>query len=565
MNSDLEKRTSSGLVPESTRGRAGMSGRSRLPWLGCILAALLFNLSVRAENGTGETVTHDPEPTFHVGEIAIEGENPLSRKVTAGVLEPFVDREQSIETLRELTASFEKALAVKGFNFYTAIIPPQTLDENLLRLQVIHIDIADINVVGNKFFSEENIRLSLPLIASGRSPNTKKIASALLLAEENPAKDIRVVFLKGQDPQTVDANISVSDKNPNEIFFWANNAGSELTTDTRLGLQYHNRNLWGRDHQIALSYTVSPEDTGELQQFGVNYRLPLYRLRGMANVFYSQSDVDTGRVADVFDVSGAGETTGIGYTQYLDIHGGYQHKLLLSVVDKLFDNDVLFESSNIGTDVRSRPLSIDYISRFDRTNWLLNSTISHSTNLSGGAFNNDRSYRAARVGAEQGWSKQNLSMRFDYRWNQDWSSRALLFAQTTADSLISGEKFGLGGALGDLGPRGFLEREVMVDEGFKASFEVIRSFHTRRMQLGAFYDYASGDHNNPQVGEPADETLASIGLIYKWKVRPDVSLNIDYGYVLNGVDQAFNAGTDDSDSRLHLSISYYPAWPWSGK
>ena len=58
---------------------------------------------------------------------------------------------------------------------------------------------------------------------------------------------------------------------------------------------------------------------------------------------------------------------------------------------------------------------------------------------------------------------------------------------------------------------------------------------TRRMQLGVFLDVATGDQNNPQVGESPDETLSSVGLAYRWNIRSDLSLEADFGYVLDGI------------------------------
>ena len=270
------------------------------------------------------------------------------------------------------------------------------------------------------------------------------------------------------------------------------------------------------------------------------------------------------RVADVFDVSGAGETIGVAYTHYLGKRGTYQDRLKVGVTDKMFDSDLIFESTNLGSDVRSRPITIEYISRYDKANWLVNAVLSHASNLSGGSFNDDASYQAARAGSDSDWSKQELSLRFDWRISQSWRARFLGFAQTSSDSLIPGEKFGMGGALGDLGPRGFYEREVTVDKGYKGSFELTRSFVTRRMQLGVFLDVATGDQNNPQVGESPDETLSSVGLAYRWNIRSDLSLEADFGYVLDGIDQTFRSGTDDGDSRLHLALKYYPSWPFGG-
>lgn len=526
---------------------------------GCVAAlALLSSTAALAQN--------DDSPTFKVSDFVIDGDNPLSSSKSNKILEPFLNRDIDIAELRLAAIELEKEMARKGYNFYRTSLPPQILDSGTVRLGVKKIDIGNVAVVGNQYFSNSNIKRSLPLISEGASPNTQNIATALLLAEENPAKDLRVVFVKGQQPQTVDANITVKDKNPNEFFVWANNGGSQNTSRSRLGMQYHNRNLWGADHQLSLSYSLSPEETSELSQYGINYRLPFYRTRGSANFFYSKSSADTGRIADVFDVSGAGETIGASYTQFLNKVGRYQHRVVINATDKLFDSDIFFNTQNIGTDVRARPISIDYTSRYEQSNWALNSVFSAATNLSGGNFNNDESYAASRAGASSDWSKQNLTLRYDQRWNRDWSGSVSIFAQNSSDPLISGEKFGLGGGLGSVGPRGFLEREVTVDKGYKFSLEANRSFNNGRFRLGAFLDYGTGKLNNVQVGEIEEETLSSVGLFLNWNVRKDISLSLDYGYVLDGVElnNTDDSASRDGDDRVHLSIRYYPKWPFSG-
>lgn len=530
------------------------------------LAAIGFLLVMAsALANTDQQTEAESTPKFYVKEIVVEGENPISDRKMKSLLQGYKNKQMDIEELQKAASEVEQLFATSGYNFYRATLPPQQLDGGSVRVNVERAEISKVYVTGNQFFKTDNIKRSLPLVVPNASPNTQHIASAMLLAESNPAKELRVVFVKGEAPQSIDANITVTDRNPNELYFWANNSGSRRTTEPRMGGQYHHRNLWGHDHQLSLSYSFSPEETSEVRQYGVNYKIPIYPLRGMIGAFYSKSDADTGRVADVFDVSGAGETVGLSYTHYLDKRGEYQSRLKVGVLDKLFESNVLFRDADIGTDVRSRPAFVEYINRYDRENWTFNGTVTHFTNMSSGLFNDDESYGNAAAGAGANWSKQTLSARLNYRISRDWRARISAYAQTTSDVLISGEKFGLGGALGSAGPRGFYEREVSTDKGAKASVEFIRDFSTRRMQIGAFADVGWGRENNPQIGEAPKESLSSIGLIYTWQIRPTLRFTADYGYVLSGINQEFSDDlTDDGDSRLHVSLQYTPRWPFGG-
>lgn len=494
---------------------------------------------------------------FEVEEFVIDGDNPLNSRQTESALKDFQGVKSDINKLNNAAKSLEQLLAKKGFDFYRVVLPPQELTGGKVRLQVKSLKVGKISAIGNEYFSDKNVIASLPILTSGMTPSAKRIAKALALVNENPAKTTRVVFVRGENSETMDAQITVKDRNPQEFFIWGNNNGSELSTKSRLGVQYNHRNLWGKDHQLSLSYTLSPEDTSKIRQYGFNYRAPLYRYGGSVNLFVSKSNAETGRVAEVFDVSGSGDTAGLGYTQTLNKIGNYRHKLGVSIIDKLFDNRVDFAGEDIGRDIRSRPLSLNYQAEWvkDKFSSLVN--LIYTQNLSGGSFNDDESYALSRLAADSDWNKQNLALRLNYQLAKKWATHFSFDAQKTSDLLIAGEKFGFGGAFA---PRGFLEREVTVDEGYKTSLELWRSLPLQNVQLGAFYDYANGSQNDVQAGEVADETLSSVGLGLKWNWKKQLYFDVNYGYVLDGVSEIVEGATRDSDNRVHLAFRYRPQW-----
>lgn len=494
---------------------------------------------------------------FEVEEFVIDGDNPLDPAQTHSALKDYEGVKSDINQLNDAAKSLEELLAKKGFDFYRVVLPPQELTGGKVHLEIRSLKVGKVNAVGNEHFSDENIVKSLPLLTSGMTPSARRIAKALAMANENPAKQTRVVFVRGEEPGTMDARITVNDRNPQEFFVWANNTGSELSTESRLGVQYHHRNLWDKDHQLSLSYTLSPEDISKIKQYGFNYRVPLYKLGGSANVFFSKSDADTGQVAEVFDVSGRGDTIGLGYTHNLNRIGNYQHKVGFTLLDKLFDNEVNFAGEDIGRDIRSRPITLNYQLQWAKEKFSSLVNLAYTQNLSGGSFNDDASYAASRVGADSSWNKQNISLRLNYNLPKQWVTNFSLDIQQTSDALISGEKLGFGGANA---PRGFLEREVTVDEGYKASFALWKSLPLKSLQLGAFYDYANGSQNNVQVGEVEKESLSSIGLGLKWNWKKQVYFDVNYGYVLDGVSDEVENATRDSDDRVHLALRYRPQW-----
>lgn len=490
--------------------------------------------------------------TFNITGFVIEGENPLRAAQTQRLLKPFLGQHSNLERLRAATKRLETALQKRGYAFHRVSLPPQTLKDGAVRLQISALKIGKVSTVGNQFFLDENLKRSLPQLRANETPNSKQLTRVLAVANANTAKRTQLTFGRGAAPGSMDAQINVNDSDPTQVFGWINNTGNEQSTDTRLGLGYSHRNLWGRDHQLNLSGSISPEDTDRVSQYGINYLVPIYQTAGMVNILGAKSKADTGRVAEVFDVSGGGTTLGLGYTQILNKVGVYRQQLQFKAFDKLFDNNVDFAGQDIGQNVRSRPVSLAY-----QGEWTKNSisgilNIAHSTNLSGGRYNDDASYMASRLGANQDWQKSNLSLNLEHLSQRQWSTSFGFSAQQTSDPLISGEKFGLGGVAG---PRGFEEREASFDKGYLANL-MIWAPPLKRASVGGFYNTGYGSILNPQAGEFNNDTLSSAGLGLRWNWRGKLIFEGYYGYVLDGIKGGKPAGSQDGDSKVHFNLMY---------
>ncbi|MEM7196208.1 MAG: ShlB/FhaC/HecB family hemolysin secretion/activation protein, partial [Pseudomonadota bacterium] len=371
-------------------------------------------------------------------------------------------------------------------------------------------------------------------------------------ANFNTAKRTRLTFGRGDEADTLDAEIEVRDRRPDQVYAWANNTGSSQSTRSRLGVGYQHRNVFDRDHTVTATYSVSPEDTDRVRQYGVNYQIPVYRTTGMLGLFRIESDIDTGRVANVFDVSGGGSTTGIRYSQVLNKVGDYRQRLYLDVIDKLFDNDVDFEGTNVGVDIRSRPISLSYQVEWTKQASTGRINLGYAQNLDGGQFNEPEDYALARFNAPQDWSAVRFNAEFDFSLPRDWSVGLNLNGQLSDDPLIDGEQLGIGGTIG---PRGFEEREGRVDTGLVTRLQLWAPPTKDDLRFGAFVDHGFGDLNDPQEGDMDDLSLTSVGLSASWQWKAKLVMKADLGYVLSGFDDREDL-SQDGDSRAHLSLVY---------
>ena len=517
--------------------------------LGFAQAALAQTQVERLTQGLTERVS------FDVNSFVISGDNPLSEFAAQEILKPYLGEARGIDDIEQAADSFEQTLSDSGFSFYRVTFPPQELSDGTVELLIKRYQIGEVKITGNKHHSDANIKASMPLLLAGEAPSTRRIAKALRVANQSPIKRIRVSLAPGTQPNEINANLAVVDQAPLSMSAWLNNTGNKVSGDYRVGASVAHRNLFGRDHQASLTFITSPEGVDDVQQFAANYRIPLYQLGGSLSFTAVKSDIDTGTVAEVFEVAGKGEVYNAGYSHELGSIGRYHHRVAVQLSDKLFDNDVQFLGQQVLEDVRSRPLTINYSGSWGNgkaVEW--SGFASYTANQSGGSFNNARSYNVSRIGAVDNWSKIELGVSYRYT-ARNWLYSGVVKYSATSDRLITGEQFAVGGA-NNL--RGLNERELRGDEGYLVNLQAWAPPITKTLRAVLFADIARLENNRAVNDEYLTENVSAVGVMMNWNPSSKISASASYGYLLDGIDGATDPTTAslDGDGKLHFNFSY---------
>lgn len=488
-----------------------------------------------------------PEVQFTISEFSVEGDNPLSEADTQAVLAPFVGPQTGFNQLQEAAQALEKALLDEGFSFRRVVVPAQQVEDGRVVLRVVDFPLSHIELEGNVHFNDENILRSFPALRVGEVPETKRLARALIVANAHPSKSVALTFKESETSDSLDARLRVSDQKPWQVVGGLSNTGSEDTGDWRLSLGFQYSNLWNRDHVVTLSYTTAPENFKDVQQGGIDYRMPLYKISSWVSAYYVNSDVDTGQIGSFFDVSGAGEFYGGRFTHTLPPVGAYTQELSVGLDSKFFDNEILFQLLPIGVDVRSVPASVRYYGAYQGASWQGDVAVGYAHNIPDvGSKNDQTSYTLTRLGADVGWDALRAGGGLSYQLPRGWLARGIFDTQWGGEPLIPGEQFGIGGINS---VRGFEEREVTGDDGFRVSVEAWtpRLFHNVR--LVGFVDTGEAYRKRPAAGQLASQFIASAGGGVRWAWRDNVSVVLDVAYVLNG-----SLLTSSGSSKAHFSL-----------
>ena len=499
-------------------------------------------------------MTAAASPVFQIRGFNVTGENPLPDGDTTRVLAPFLRTDATLDTLQKATQALETALRDKGFALHRVALPPQEIGATVT-LHVVKFVIGKITIDGNKAYTPENIRASLPELTEGSAPNFRTLSVQTAIANESQGKQVQVGLKEADEADQINAHVVVKEAKPWNFSLGLSNTGSNSTGNDRFTASGSHANVFGLDHSFTGAYTTSLERPSDVKQLGLNYRIPLYKLGAVAGLSFTRSDV-VGNFG-AFTSTGAGRTAGINYNHYLPPDGGYRGYFGIALDDKLF-NATLINGVAVQMDRSSRPLTLSYNARVegDAAVWGYNADL--AVNLPGGGTgNNLLAYQSedARI-ATDAFKVLRLGGNYLTGFGGGWLLSVKGQLQYSPDALISGEQFGLGGS-GSV--RGTGERPISGDSGVFATSEISTKELMAGLRLVGFLDAGWLANNNPNGNpKPSRDSLAGAGVGLRFYSTAGYSVTADYGRVISGSQLPFAAGSgipQTGDEKFHINFS----------
>jgi hemolysin activation/secretion protein len=519
------------------------------------------------------------EPRFDINKFTVRGATLISADGLNLILAPFIGKGKDFGDVQKALEALEKSYSSKGYSAVQVILPEQQIDGGEVAFDVVEAKIGKIVVEGNKYFDEANVRASMPRVQEGQPPNVFDISDNLRVANENPGKQTTVLLRSGSEEGQVDAVLRVADERPNKLSVTLDNTGTQQTGLWRVGFGYQNANMFNRDHVLSAQYVTAPNDDDRTNRFalypskhvliaGAQYRIPLYAQGDSMDFSAGYSNVNSGVVGNLFSISGAGTIFSARYNQNLEKIGDLEHKLSYSLDWRAYDSAVFqldVPGASLVPDVTVHPISLSYAGAYRKNDSDSTFFASISQNLPGGndggtnAFLGDPYTVPARPPARAGANPRYFVTRWGFNHNRalprDWQFRFGMNGQLTRDMLIPGEQFGIGGADS---VRGFLEREIINDNGYRGTVE----FYTpdfggkvpiagSRMRALVFYDWGGVTRNRPEPLEMHGQHIGSLGVGLRYSRGTNISLRLDGATVMDsgGLQKI-------GDVRAHVSFAY---------
>jgi len=523
----------------------------------------------------------EDSPRFEIRRFVFDGATLVPPAELEARTKPFTGPARQFSDVQRALETVERAYSDAGWSAVQVVLPEQELERGEIHFQITEAKIGRVIVEGNKFFDEANIRASAPALHPGAAPNINDIARNLRVANESPSKQATVLLRSGQEEATVDAVLRVVDENPSKYSVTGDNTGTNQTGRLRVGLGYQNANANGQDGVLTLQFVTAPYSgykatggetshlslvpSGDVLIFGAGYRIPLYAWGDSLDFSAGYSNVNSGTVLGLFNITGTGTLASARWTHNLDKIGDYEHRIAFSQDWRSYENKGIRAANGDPTqlipDIVVHPVTVLYSGIYRQQDSESAISFGLTKNYAGGNDSLRENFCASR---SNGIGKCGDAFYEIWRWSVshnralpgDWQARVAANGQQTRDMLVAGEQFGIGGMDS---VRGFLEREITNDWGYRGSAEVYTPDFGGKLGIGgartralAFFDFGHVGRNQPAPAEAHGQSISSYGIGLRFSRGTNLSARLDYGIVAHPGGVEFNRG----ESRVHFSVSY---------
>lgn len=406
--------------------------------------------------------------------------------------------------------------------------------------------LARVNVQPAPFHDAANVRAALPQLEEGGAVDDDTLARTLQLARQNPARNVEVKLSPAATTGQVDAEVAVESTRPWSLSAGWNHVGADPAVPGearhRVFVGASHRNLWNRDHQVALQ--LSHASGSQRGNASVSYQLPWPARGVMFGLVATRSQEAAGLDAQLAPISGSGRTWTLTARQHLVPLADYHHEVELDLSDRAW--------FGVGSPtVRSRPLTLGYAAHWEQEwiGWKFDAR--WAFNLPGGAGNEAASYALATGNAatSRNWNALRLNAEWMRILTYDIRLRVSSRAQVSNQALIAGEQFALGAGLQPWGSafgvwprdpwierggvRGLAERAGAADSGGTGSVELwSRRLLGHDLRVGAFAD--AGRASRRGSAGTSSFSASSVGVATHYQWRGQIALAAGLAHVLHG-------------------------------
>jgi hemolysin activation/secretion protein len=192
--------------------------------------------------------------TIRVERFEVLGSTVFTSEELAAVTDAFVERDLSFADLLQVRSAITQLYVDQGYVTSGAVIPPQTIEDGVVTIQVVEGNLTEVNVTGLRRLNSSYVRSRLEL--AGSTPlNVNRLLEGLQLLQLDPLIDtISADLQAGVTPGTNVLQVQVIEADSFRTDLAIANDQSPSVGSVQRQIQFNQANLTGLGDGLVFSY-----------------------------------------------------------------------------------------------------------------------------------------------------------------------------------------------------------------------------------------------------------------------------------------------------------------------
>ena len=491
------------------------------------------------------------------GALVVDPALHLPAKLADELHQEFMGQPLSMALLNRMVKKINKAYQSTDFPLVDAYLPQQDITRGAVQVIVREGVLGAVRVEGTKY-SNYNYMIRQVRLKPGERIDTKKIASDVAWLNENPIRNVNVIYERGTQEGSSDVILKTVESNPVKAYIGYANSGLRATGLNQISGGISLLQLFGTEQSLSYNFTGNQE-LDRLKAHALVWDIPFpWRHRLQLLGVYVDSAIQSGQAGGLVGVNGNNRQLSAAYTIPLaSAWSKVSHKATVAVDYKDTSSDILFGGttfSQLHAEVLQFRLGYN-VSVNDPLGFTrLGLSVIHSPgNLL--SHNNYAAFDSLRAASQAKYWYAKGELDRLIRLPLGFSALLHTAAQYSNTRLLPTEQMLAGGYQT---VRGFNESSARGDRGIVGNLELnlpMLHFTTwggkkvDNLNTFAFYDFAYLESVGGFASEP-NLNLQSSGVGLRYSLSNNLDLRLAYGWNLR------STGLVNAPSgRLHFGMN----------
>lgn len=492
------------------------------------------------------------------GGFAIEGNSVYATEELARVHRNRIGQEITLTEVYRMANDLAMKYRNDGYILTQIVIPPQTIDSGIPRIQVVegYIDGITVQAEGRPDSETALIRAYASRISKEqRAVNIRDMERQLLLINDLPGVSARSIISPSETKPGAADILIIVERDPFDALLAVDNYGSRYLGQWNGHAVANFNSLLGLNEMITAHAVYAPGSGYELLHGGLGYEQPVGILGTRVGGLASVTDTDPGHSLRQFDVRGNSQLFSA-YVSHPFIRS--RNNTLLGTLS--FDWRDVKSSNNVEHTRRDEIRALRAEARYDFLDSLFGPSasvvslkVSKGLDIFGASEEGDANM--TRDFADPQFLKAEIEIQRLQRILPSVNLKLTGKGQLASDALPSSEEFGVGGFYSG---RGYDPSEVVGDDGISGQAELQWNNPitpdgkvAKHYQLYTFLDSGRVWNTDATTSDDKRESLTSTGLGARVDFTYDVQMGAGVAFPLTRRVES----EGDRDPRFYFNLN----------